>query len=154
MRTALAAAILLLVSTASAETSMRYRVLGPCRVRTTEGPAYDKTVQAELDVAISGPDDAVRLELSSKRNATCVLRGKRAGATITLLPGQKCPQKVDDGLAHGELIGVLQSGRATSNGASVAVVTNWKLEGDVKVLFRTIHMKGTLDTNLVGKRRD
>lgn len=154
MRTALVAAVLLLVSSAAAETSTHYRVHGPCRVRTTEGPSYDKTIQAEVDVAISGGDDAVRVELSSKRNATCVLRGKRAGSTVTLLPGQKCPQQVDDGLAHGVLTGVLQSGRAIVQGAQVVVITRWTLEGDVKALFRTLHIKGTLDTNLAGKRRE
>ena len=55
-------------------------------------------------------------------------------------------------MAHGELKGVLQSGRATLTCNDVALTTAWKLEGDVKVLFRKMHVKATLDARLAGKR--
>jgi hypothetical protein len=156
MRTlAVVASVLFFATSASASpTTAHYRVRGPCHVRTTEGPTYDKSIDTELDVAVSGPDDAVRLELTGKGHSKCTLMGKRSGNTVTLTPNQKCPQKVDDGMAHGELMGVLQHGRAVSNGAHVTVVSHWTLEGDVKVLFRTLHVKGTLDTNIAGKRVD
>lgn len=154
MRIAAVAILLVATSASASPTPTHYRVRGPCHVRTTEGPAYDKAIDTELDLAVSGPDDAVRVELSGKGHAKCTLAGKRSGNTVTLTPNQRCPQKVDDGLAHGELMGVLQNGRAVSNGAHLTLISHWTLEGDVKVLFRTMHVKGTLDTNVGGKRVD
>lgn len=153
MRTAaVLVAALLVVSSAEATESGRYKVHGPCRVRTIEGPAYDKTVDAVLDAAVSETTDGVRIELSGDGYAKCVLRGQRTGAFVTLTPGQVCPQRVDDGMAHGTLKGVLQNGRATLTGNDVALTTVWELEGDVKVLFRKMHVKATLDARLAGKR--
>jgi hypothetical protein len=50
------------------------------------------------------------------------------------------------------LDGTLTSGRAITKGSDITVVARWKVVGDVKVLFRSMHVDGTIDATLKGSK--
>ncbi len=128
-RTAVVLATALTVaSSASAAGNTRYDVHGPVHVRLTSGLSYDKTFDPRMRAAITDEGAKIRVDLTGEDRKPCTLRGQRDGATITFPPGQVCPQD--------ELDGVLTSGRGTLVGNDLVLVTHWKVEGDVRVLFR------------------
>ncbi|MGZ3422846.1 MAG: hypothetical protein ACXWUG_09175 [Polyangiales bacterium] len=140
-----------LAGSADAASSAKYKMKGPCHVRTTEGMPFDETFDRELEATISGPNDKVKVVVTGKGHAPCTLEGKRAGAVITLTPLQTCAQNVTRDGVTVDAKGVLASGQATVKGKTIALVTKWNVEGTVKAPFK-MPVKGIIDTDMKGTR--
>jgi hypothetical protein len=148
---AIATAIVLAPVSASASAEARYGLHGTSHVRTTKAPiAVDKVYDTDMRARITGDEEA-RVELSGD-GMNCALRGKRIGDNIGLTPGQKCTQHVDRDGTRGDLFGTLVRGSVAINGSAIAVSTVWTFEGKVKVLFGHSDVKGTIESNLKGKK--
>lgn len=136
----------------AAPSPAKYKMKGPCHVRTTSGVPFDETFDREVDATISGPDDQVKIVVSGKDHAPCTLEGKRVGAVITLKPLQVCVQKVTREGVTVDAKGVLASGVATVKGKTIALVTKWNVEGTVKMPFK-MPVKGVVDTDMKGSQQ-
>jgi hypothetical protein len=148
---AIATAIVLAPVSASASAEARYGLHGTSHVRTTKAPiAVDKIYDTDMRAHITGEEES-RVELSGD-GMNCALKGKRVGNNIGLTPGQKCTQHVDRDGARGDLFGTLVRGSVALNGNAIAVSTVWTFEGKVKVLFGHSDVKGTIESNLKGKK--
>ncbi len=148
---AIATAIMLVPVSASASADAGYGLHGTSHVRTTKAPvAVDKMYDTDMRARISG-DEESRVELSGD-GMNCTLRGKRVGNNIALTPGQKCTQHVDRDGVNGELQGTLVRGALTIAGDQVALNAYWTFDGKVKFLFGHSDVKGTIESNLKGKR--
>jgi hypothetical protein len=134
-----------------AAAAAKYKMKGPCHVRTTQGVPFDETFDREVEATITGPDDHVKIVVSGKDHGPCTLEGKRVGAVITLKPLQVCAQKVTKEGVTADVKGVLASGVATVKGKTIALVTKWNVEGTVKMPFK-MPVKGVVDTDMKGAR--
>jgi hypothetical protein len=144
--------VLSLAGSADAASSAKYKMKGPCHVRTTEGMPFDETFDRELEATISGPNEDVKVVVTGKGHAPCTLKGTRIGAVITLTPLQSCAQKVTRDGVTVDAKGVLASGQATVKGKTIALVTKWNVEGTVKMPV-AIPVKGIVDTDMKGTRQ-
>lgn len=151
MRALLFSAVLLTSASAAAATGSSYVMKGPCRVRTTSGPTFDRTFQPTLGAAVSGPDKDLRIEVSGE-GMRCVLRGVRVGNKVTLPLGQKCPVHVDRDGMRADLDAVLTAGSATMSGKAITMKTKWDVAGKVKVVFKKMNVTGVVDADVKGTR--
>jgi hypothetical protein len=154
-------AVLFIASTAGAAKDPSYVMKGPCRVRTTSGPAFDQTFEPTLRATVSGPDKDLRIEVSvmhagasgaASEGVTCVLRGVKVGSKVTLPLGQKCPVHVDRDGIQGDLDGVLKAGSATMVGKTITMKTTWDVAGKVKLLFKKTNVTGVVESDVKGAR--
>jgi hypothetical protein len=144
-------AVLLIASTADAANDPSYVMKGPCRVRTTSGPAFDQTFEPTLRAKVSGPDKDLRIEISGE-GVTCVLRAVKVGTKVTLPLGQKCPVHVDRDGIEGDFDGVLKAGSATMVGKNITMKTTWDVAGKVKLLFKKTNVTGLVESDVKGTR--
>lgn len=151
MRTLAFSAVLLIASSAGAAKDPSYVMKGPCRVRTTSGPSFDQTFQPTLKATVTGPDKDLKIEVTGE-GVTCVLRGVKVGANVTLPLGQKCPVHVDRDGIKGDLDGVLTAGKATMVGKNITMKTTWDVTGKVKLLFKKTNVTGVVDSDVKGAR--
>lgn len=151
VRVLILSAVVLVTSAADAAKDPSYVMKGPCRVRTTSGPAFDQTFQPTLRATIAGPDKDLRIEVTGE-GMTCVLRGVRVGSKVTLPPGQKCPQVVDRDGIKADLESVLTSGSATIVGKNITMKTKWDVSGKVKIAFKKMDVTGVVDADVKGSR--
>lgn len=144
-------ALILLAAILAAKDPPSYALKGPCRVRTTSGPEFDRTFEPTLRATVSGPDKDLRIEVTGE-GMTCVLRGVRVGSKITLPPGQKCPQVVDRDGIQADVDSVLVSGSGTMSGKALSLKTKWDVSGKVRIVFKKMDVKGTVDADVKGSR--
>lgn len=148
---AIVTAMVLVPASVSAAADARYALHGTSRVRTTQAPvAVDKNYETDMRVRITGDEDA-RVELSGD-GMNCTLKGKRTGEVVALTPGQKCKQHLNRDGVNGDLQGTLVRGAITIVGDKVAMKAYWTFDGKVKFLFSHSDVKGSIESNLKGKK--
>ena len=148
---AIVTAMILVPASVSASADARFAMHGSSRVRTTKAPvAVDKNYETDMRARVTGDEDA-RVELTGD-GMNCTLKGKRTGNVVALTPGQKCKQHLDRDGVRGDLLGSLVRGSLTINGDKVAMTAYWVFDGNVKFLFSHSDVKGTIESNLKGKR--
>jgi hypothetical protein len=152
MRRFVAFAVLLIASPLSAAQSAKYKMHGPCHVRTTSGPSFDETFERDMEATVSGPDDDLKIVITGKDHAPCTLKGTRKKNEIKLPKDQVCSQDIAQNGVKAKVTGVLASGHGTLNGKHLTLVTKWNVEGEVDLTFKKLPVKGVVDADVKGTR--
>jgi hypothetical protein len=151
VRALLLPAVLLIAASADAAVGSSYVMKGPCRVRSTSGPAFDETFQPTLRATVSGPDKDLSIEITGE-GMSCVLHAVRVGNKVTLPLGQKCPVHVERDGVKADLDAVLKTSQATMIGKNIAMKTTWDVAGKVKIAFKKMNVTGVVEADVKGNK--